>query len=76
VKNAVERKTGHLAENGKLFQAIFEQAAIGVALVSTSSGKFLKINKKYCDIVGYSEEEMLNTGYEGTHNRDHIIFDG
>jgi len=63
VKNTVEIKKGHLADNGKLFQAIFEQAAIGVALVSTSSGKFLKINKKYCDIVGYSEEEMLNTDF-------------
>jgi PAS domain S-box-containing protein len=35
-----------------------------VALVSTSSGKFLKINKKYCDIVGYSEEEMLNMDFQ------------
>ncbi len=72
MKNAVERKTGHLAEPEKLFQAIFEQAAIGVALVSTSSGKFLKINKKYCDIVGYSEEEMLNMDFHSiTYPEDH-----
>ncbi|HEX7575763.1 MAG TPA: PAS domain S-box protein [Candidatus Methanoperedens sp.] len=64
MKNATERKTGHLADHGKLFQVIFEQAAVGVALVSTSSGKFLKINKKYCDIVGYSEEEMLNIDFQ------------
>ena len=62
--SAAEERTGQLAEHGKLFQAIFEQAAIGVALVSTSSGKFLKINKKYCDIVGYSEEEMLNIDFQ------------
>lgn len=64
MKNAVEIKTGHPAEHGKLFQVIFEQAGVGVALFSTASGKFLKINKKYCDIVGYSEEEMLNTDFQ------------
>ncbi|MCZ7403043.1 MAG: PAS domain S-box protein [Candidatus Methanoperedens sp.] len=63
MKNAAERKTGQLADHGKLFQAIFEQAAIGVALVSTSDGKFIKVNKKYCDITGYSEEEMCNMDF-------------
>lgn len=61
---ALEGRTGQLADHGKLFQVIFEQAAVGVALVSTSNGKFLKINKKYCDIVGYSEEEMLNKDFQ------------
>jgi len=50
---------------------IFEQAAIGVAQIVTSSGQFYKVNKKYCDIVGYSEEEMLKINFMSlTHPED------
>jgi PAS domain-containing protein len=40
-----------------LFRAIFEQAAVGVAQTETATGRFLRINQRYCDIVGYSREE-------------------
>jgi PAS domain S-box-containing protein len=61
LENTVEIRTRQLAQREKEFRALFEQAAVGVAQVDTSSGWFLKINKKYCDIVGYSEEELRNT---------------
>ena len=41
------------------FQAIFEQAAVGVALVDTRSGRFERVNPMYCDLVGYGEAEIL-----------------
>ena len=40
------------------FRAIFEQAAVGVALIDSFSGKFQRVNQKYSDIIGYSIEEM------------------
>ena len=43
------------------FRTIFEQAAIGVALVNYSSGEFIRINQRFCDMFGYSIEEMLNS---------------
>ncbi|MEX0676405.1 MAG: PAS domain S-box protein [Pirellulales bacterium] len=40
------------------FRAAFEHAAIGMALVDLD-GRFLKVNRSLCQIVGYSEKELL-----------------
>jgi len=59
-----------LREREERFHATFEQAAVGIAHVSPE-GNFLLINKKFCDIVGYSREEMLKlTFQEITHPDD------
>lgn len=41
------------------FRGNFEHGAIGMALLN-EKGQWLKVNKKLCDILGYSEEEFLN----------------
>jgi len=51
------------AENGlkaseKRFRIIFQQVAVGVAQIVSKTGGFVRINQKYCDIVGYTKEEM------------------
>ncbi len=52
------------------FQAVFEQAAVGIARVSPS-GDWLEVNQKICDIVGYSREELMAlTFQEITHPED------
>jgi PAS domain S-box-containing protein len=40
------------------FRGAFEFSAIGMALVSTE-GNWLKVNKALCEMVGYSEDELL-----------------
>jgi PAS domain S-box-containing protein len=52
-----------LRDSRNLFIAIFEQAAVGVAMSDSKTGGFHRINKRYCDIVGYSHEEMTATNY-------------
>jgi PAS domain S-box-containing protein len=53
------------------FRAIYEQAPTGIAIVDSLSGQFTQINQKYCDITGYSAEEMLErTFQELTHPDD------
>ena len=42
----------------------FEQAAVGIALVSIE-GSWLSANKTLCDIVGYSADELLRTTLQG-----------
>jgi len=44
------------------FRAIFQQAAVGIAQ-ATLDGKFLKLNQRFCEIVGYSQGEILNTKF-------------
>ena len=59
-----------MRENERRFRATFEQAAVGIAYLSLE-GCFLRVNQKFCDIVGYSNEEMLRrTFQEMTHPDD------
>ncbi len=60
-----------LQESEIRFRAIFEQAAVGFALLETHTGRFVRINKRYCDFLGYTEEEMLEkTFYDVTYHKD------
>lgn len=40
------------------FRALFDQAAVGMCLASTN-GRFLRTNHRFCEIVGYSDDELL-----------------
>ena len=52
------------------FRSTFEQAAVGIAHADPI-GRFLRINEKFCDIVGYSREEMLAQTFQDiTHPED------
>lgn len=46
-----------------LFETAFHNAAVGIALVSPQGG-FARVNSAYCDIVGYSAEEMLAVDFQ------------
>ncbi len=41
------------------FRALFEQAAAGVAQMDTTTGRFVKVNRRYAEILGYTTEELL-----------------
>jgi PAS domain S-box-containing protein len=43
------------------YRTIFEQAGAGVAQIESHTGRFVQINRRYCEIVGLTEAEMLAT---------------
>jgi diguanylate cyclase (GGDEF)-like protein/PAS domain S-box-containing protein len=45
------------------FRSAFEAAGHGMALVALD-GRFLKVNAAYCQITGYSEDEMLARAFQ------------
>lgn len=47
-----------LRESEEKFRALFEQASVGVAEVDTQTNRFIRVNQKFCEIVGYSIGEM------------------
>jgi len=52
------------------FSATFEQAAVGIAHVDID-GRWLNVNRRCCEIVGYSREELLKlTFFELIHPAD------
>jgi PAS domain S-box-containing protein len=52
-----------LKDSENQLQLIFENAPIGMAITDFSK-KYIKVNKAYCDIVGYTKKELLNMTYE------------
>ena len=50
-----------LARSERLFRAIFEQAAVGIALLSPD-GAWLRVNSKTCAMFGYAREDLLARG--------------
>ncbi len=72
VRDITERKEAELEikESEEIFRVTFEQAAVGMAHVSILS-RWLKVNEKLCQMLGYTEEEMLRLGFqEVTHPDD------
>ncbi len=68
--NERKQKEEELRISEEAFRGNFENAAIGMALLDPD-GKWLKINKKLSDIVGYSEEELLKLTFQDiTHPED------
>jgi PAS domain S-box-containing protein len=45
------------------FRGAFENSDVGMALASTS-GKFLQVNKRLCELWGYSEDELLDLSFQ------------
>ncbi len=51
-----------LQASEKQFRVTFENAPIGVCLTD-ADGSYLKVNKAYCEMIGYSEKELLSLDF-------------
>jgi diguanylate cyclase (GGDEF)-like protein/PAS domain S-box-containing protein len=59
-----------LRESEQRFRKSFDDAAVGMALVAPD-GRFLRVNRSLCEILGYTESELLGkTFQELTHPED------
>ena len=68
--DAQKRMEFDLRESEQRFRGAFEFAAIGMALVA-SDGRWLRVNRSLCGIVGYTAEELLVTDFQSiTHPED------
>ncbi len=60
-----------LRRSEERFRAMFEQAAVGIAEMDASSGRFLRVNDTLCRLTGYSREELLTRRWQDlTHPDD------
>lgn len=63
-----------LQESEERFSNAFKYAAIGMALVSTE-GKWLKVNRSVCDLLGYSESELSSKTFQDITHPDDLDAD-
>jgi PAS domain S-box-containing protein len=74
VGNALERRRTEVAleESEEEFRAIFELAGSGAALVEAATGRFLRVNPRFCEMLGYSAAELYQRTFEEvSHPEDH-----
>ena len=63
----------HEAE--ELFEAAFEQAPIGMAIVGIDGerpGSFLRVNRSLCEITGLSEPDLIGTNFQAIVHPDDV----
>lgn len=48
----------HSPHSGEWYRAVFEQAADGIFIIN-SKGRYIEVNQRGCEMLGYSKEELL-----------------
>jgi PAS domain S-box-containing protein len=73
LRDITDRKQAEraLREGEARFSALFDQNVVGVAQVETATGRFVRLNQRLCDLLGYTRQEMLAMDYQSlTHPED------
>ncbi len=62
-RDITKRKLTELAlrDSEETFRAIFDQAAVGITVMSPDL-RYLKVNNRFCQMLGYTREELLSMG--------------
>lgn len=63
-----------LRDSEARFRATLEQASVGIA-ESDLSGRYLLVNQRFCDIVGYSESELMGATFQKITHPDDLASD-
>lgn len=63
-----------LRDTEERFRATFEQAAVGIAHVALD-GRWMRVNQKLCDIVGYRADELLARTFQDITHPDDLDAD-
>ena len=77
VQEILQRSTAleqALHESEQVYRSTFELAAVGVAHVSPE-GRWMRVNRKLCEILGYTEEEILRLTFQEITHRDDLAID-
>jgi PAS domain S-box-containing protein len=61
----------HLLENEHWLKAMFDRAAVGMAQVDATTRRFVRVNRRFCETLGYTEAELQQLSVHAiTHEQD------
>ena len=63
-----------LEKSEQRFRSTFEQAAMGIAHVSPE-GRFIRVNQRLCDIVGYDSDRLIKLTFQEITHPDDLTAD-
>ena len=70
---ASDLQTDSGVDDARLFQLTFDRAPVGIAHVSIA-GRWLRVNARLCEILGFSREELLARNFQDmTHPDDRDV---
>ena len=61
-----------LAESEARFRTIFELAPVGVAWIDSKTSRFKRANRRYCEILGYTSDELLSMSWQDVTHPDDV----
>jgi hypothetical protein len=62
LKILLKEQEKRLLKNELKFKTIFEQATIGFAIIDADTGDLLQANNKFCNMLGFTHEEIKEKG--------------
>jgi PAS domain S-box-containing protein len=72
LQSVVSTQATKLLHSEIKFEAIFNQAAVGMAHIDSFNGNFIEINNQFCQLLGYSEEEMKRLNFQSVTHPDDL----
>ncbi len=73
-ESELENSKLKLIESEKLYRDTFNHAAIGISHIAPN-GRFLKVNQKFCDIIGYTQNELKKLNFADITHPDDLELD-
>src|SRR5215510_16200659 len=67
----IQKKIKALSDSEARFKATFENAAVGIARVAPD-GRWLEVNQRLCDIVGYDRQELMTKTFADITHQDDL----
>jgi diguanylate cyclase (GGDEF)-like protein/PAS domain S-box-containing protein len=71
---SLRQAEAELRDSEERFRVAFNQAGVGLAHVAPE-GRWLMVNSKLCEIVGYTQAEMLNLRFQDITHPDDVLVD-
>jgi len=74
-ENELRETQRALRESEERLRAVFEQAAVGI-VIARLDGRYVEMNRKFCEILGFSEEELQGRTFRDITHPDDLAMTG